>query len=523
MIEQPKYFEGDDDKEEIALLKDVLDEEFIEEAKGKTHFSDLEYDPIKIYLKEMSGVPLLTKKGEVEIAKRIESGRKKVAEIIFSIPFTLKKLIALGELIEKGEAPLAEIIQNGEEAFEEDLLIEKKRFCGITTLIKKLYEKRKTYLKRLDVEGTSASKKISRLLEDNMTQILNKMNELRLKEDSVLTFSEEIKKTILKIDEMDKQMALLKKKIKQRGLDIEKLGNKGTKKINNALKGDINTLLNAYRECKTEIANKESILGIKSEEMKQTLKLLLEGEKEILEAKRALIEANLRLVISIAKKYMGKGLSFSDLIQEGNIGLMRACDKFEYKRGYKFSTYATWWIRQAITRALADQSRTIRIPVHMVETMNRITRATRVLVQELGREPVPEEIAYKVGLPIEKVKGILKISKEPISLETPIGDEEDSHLSDFIEDKTTLSPLDAAIQDDLKNQISSALCTLSPKEEKIIRKRFGIGEDAPQTLEEVGQEFEVTRERIRQIEVGAIRKLKHPSRSKWLRIFIQST
>ncbi len=282
-------------------------------------------------------------------------------------------------------------------------------------------------------------------------------------------------------------------------------------------------LLDDYKECKREIAKKESALGIKAAEMKKILRLLTEGEREVLEAKRALIEANLRLVISIAKKYMGKGLSFSDLIQEGNIGLMRACDKFEYERGYKFSTYATWWIRQAITRALADQSRTIRIPVHMVETMNRITKTTRELVQARGREPVPEEVAYKVGMPIDKVRGILKISREPISLETPIGDEEDSHLSDFIEDKGVLSPLDAAIQGDLKIQIDKALCTLSPKEEKILRKRFGIGEDAPQTLEEVGKVFEVSRERIRQIEVGAIRKLRHPSRNKWLRTFIQST
>jgi len=523
MIEQPEYFEVDEDREGIALLKGDLEEELIEEVGKRPAFADMEYDPIKIYLKEMSSVPLLTKEGEVEIAKRIEEGRRKVAEIIFSLPFALKKLIVLGELIEKGEAPLAELIQNGEETLEEDIFLERRRFFGITAQIKKLYEQRKTSLKKLAVKESSAGKKTLRFLETNKTQMLNKIKELRLKEDAVLAFSEEVKNILLSMDDIDKRMAFLKKKLKQRGIDIDRPGNKTTKRPNNALKGDIGTLINVHRECKLEIAKKESALGIKLGEMKTTLNLLIEAERNIVEAKRALIEANLRLVISIAKKYMGKGLSFSDLIQEGNIGLMRACDKFEYERGYKFSTYATWWIRQAITRALADQSRTIRIPVHMVETMNRITKTTRELVQELGREPVAEEIAYKVGLPIEKVRGILKISREPISLETPIGDEEDSHLSDFIEDKAVLSPLDVAIQDDLKNQIDRALCSLSPKEEKILRKRFGIGAEPPQTLEEVGKEFEVTRERIRQIEVGAIRKLRHPSRNKWLKTFIQGT
>ena len=259
---------------------------------------------------------------------------------------------------------------------------------------------------------------------------------------------------------------------------------------------------------------------MKTSDMKKALRDLLHGEKEVNEARKAMIEANLRLVISIAKRYLGRGLSFSDLIQEGNSGLMRAVDKFEYKRGYKFSTYATWWIRQAITRALADQSRTIRIPVHMVETINKITKTARGLVQELGREPTPFEIAENLKLPVEKVHGILKVSKEPISLETPVG-EEDSHLMDFIEDKTMPSPLDSAIRDDMKKKIDQILCSLPAKEESIIRKRFGIGFDAPHTLEEVGLEFEVTRERIRQIEVKAIRKLKHPSRSKWLREFIE--
>jgi len=520
MREESDYAENDETPKDIDLLAEELDEEFTEEVKGKADFMDLEYDPVKIYLKEMSNVPLLTKAGEIEIAKRIESSRKKIAEIIFSFPFAIRKVIALGELVEKGEAPLAEIIRNGEEALESDLLVERKRFFDITARIKKLYEQRRAYLKKPAAENTPAGKRLAKALDNNKARILSSISDLRLKEDGILAFLEEIKKTISGADEIYKKMAFLKKKLKQHGVDIKKIETKGSKTARRFIKDDTAALIAAYLECMKELENKEDALGVNLEEAKKSLALLTEGESSLVEAKKALIEANLRLVISIAKKYMGKGLSFSDLIQEGNIGLMRACDKFEYERGYKFSTYATWWIRQSVTRALADQSRTIRIPVHMVETMNRITRTTRELVQELGREPAAEEVAYKVGLPAEKVRDILKIGREPISLETPIGDDDDSYLSDFIEDKSLLSPLDTAIHHDLKGQINKALGTLNSKEEKILRKRFGLGEDAPQTLEEVGKEFDVTRERIRQIEVGAIRKLKHPLRNKWLRTFI---
>ncbi len=498
-----KYPEADDEE----LIND-------EEEQKATDFTEGEKDPVRIYLKEMSSVPLLTREGEIEIAKRIEEGGEKVHSVIFRLPFVLKKLIILGMMFRNGEAPLYEVIRDNEETTEDEIRLERERFYQITRKIENLDKKRKVFLMNLnettpDAQKTAKRKPAARKtsadpktlikqLELNRGQILGKVRELKLKEDVIDAFSEELKKSIIEVDSLQKKIISISKKTKLSITDIEK-------------------------ECvlyKKKLEQKEISFGMKTSDMKKALRDLLHGEKEVNEARKAMIEANLRLVISIAKRYLGRGLSFSDLIQEGNSGLMRAVDKFEYKRGYKFSTYSTWWIRQAITRALADQSRTIRIPVHMVETINKITKTARGLVQELGREPTPFEIAENLKLPVEKVHGILKVSKEPISLETPVG-EEDSHLMDFIEDKAMPSPLDSAIRNDMKKKIDQILCSLPAKEESIIRKRFGIGFDAPHTLEEVGLEFEVTRERIRQIEVKAIRKLKHPSRSKWLREFIE--
>ncbi|MEW6675426.1 MAG: RNA polymerase sigma factor RpoD [Nitrospirota bacterium] len=494
------YFDEYAEGKDTGMFGTEAWDETIEAEERTPVFVEGEKDPIRLYLKEMGAVPLLTKEGEVEIARKIEKGRRKVVRVVFSLPFTLRKIITLGRMVRSGEAPLAEIIQNGEEETEEHLLLERKRFFEVTEKINGLYQKRKGYLKRLKETKPPPPSALIKVLEENRDKILEKVHDLRLKEDVITTFSEELKRSILHIDELHRKIAKARKKVRYSKSEIEK----------------------ECERCRKEIEKRESVFGMKFVEMRKALRVLMQGKKEVLEAKKALTEANLRLVISIAKRYIGKGLSFSDLIQEGNIGLMKAVDKFEYRRGYKFSTYATWWIRQAITRAIADQSRTIRIPVHMVEAINKITKMTRELVQEMGREPTPDEIAERLKIPVEKVKGILKISKEPISLETPVGEEEDTHLRDFIEDKAALSPLDVAIQDDIKKQIDRILCSLTPKEEKIIRKRFGIGGDVPHTLEEVGLEFDVTRERIRQIEIKAIRKLKHPSRSKWLRTFVES-
>lgn len=510
-VDYLKIYDGDRDE----LFPDSGDEEektSEEEEKG-SDFIEGEKDPVRIYLKEMSSVPLLTREGEIEIAMKMEEGKEIVSRVIFSLPFVLRKLVSLGKMTRSGNVPLTDIIQSSDDETEDDLFLEYKRFHIITQAIDRLNTRRKQLLKKLrdnperkkpipkkepSRKAGNRSRSLIALLEQNRNEILAKVSQLRLKEDVMLAFSEELRRSVAEVEALQRKIANAGKRGKKLPVDRKKI-------------------VAAYRK---RIAEKELLFGMKAAEMKKALRILVEGEKEVHDARKAMIEANLRLVISIAKRYLGRGLSFSDLIQEGNSGLMRAVDKFEYKRGYKFSTYATWWIRQAITRALADQSRTIRIPVHMVETINKITKVARELVQEIGREPTPGEIADRLKIPVEKVSSILKISKEPISLETPIG-EEDTHLRDFIEDKAMPSPLDYAIQDDMKKRIDQILCSLPSKEEKIIRKRFGIGVGIPHTLEEVGLEFDVTRERIRQIEVKAIRKLKHPSRSKWLREFIE--
>lgn len=515
------YFE----EKEIDLLGEETEEpleKLLEPEGGEVtveYEEETECEPLKVYLREMGKVPLLTREGEIEIAKKIEKGKDIVMKVIFSIPFAIEKLVELGELVEKGEAPLKDLLSSYDDEIDEEILEEKERFYKITVKIGELLKKRRQLLSRSNNKRTKNHQK---LLDKNRDEIVSLVKQLGLRDSVILMFSEEFKKNYMMLHEFLKRITSIKRSLSARGYDLKTLVKCGIpQKTPSSCKDVIQKLLNEYLDIEKELRRRERLLGIKIHEMKEAYKTIKKGEELILCSKSALIEANLRLVISIAKRYIGKGLSFADLIQEGNIGLMKAVDKFEYQRGYKFSTYATWWIRQAITRALADQSRTIRIPVHMVETINRIIKTTREFVQNHGREPSVEELAEELKLPVHKLKNILKVTKEPISLETPIGEEDDSQLIDFIEDNSTPSPFDYAVRQDLRAQIDKVLRTLNDKEEAVIRKRFGLGEDAPMTLEEVGEEFSVTRERVRQIEAKAIRKLKHPSRTKWLSEFIE--
>lgn len=521
------FFDGYDEEEELqeGEEKFPVEEDEAEEGGREPLFSDGDHDPIKIYLREMGGVPLLTKEGEVEISEGIERQKARVTSVIFTMPFVIRKLIDLGDAVERGDAPLEEIIQRDEEGLEEDQSFERREFSRTTQEIKELYEKGHSCGSATSDPGGVCTKKDKKSpREDVMEQILGKIHLLKLKDDVVDAFADELRKAIADIDDLRDKIAGARKKAKTLGADISKYA-EGPLPASIMKKPAAQEIAGLFAECleyEDEIRKKEGHFGSGYDRLRKALKTVDEGEKKIREAKNSLIESNLRLVISIVKKYLGRGLGFSDLIQEGNVGLMRAVDKFEYRRGYKFSTYATWWIRQAITRAIAEQARTIRIPVHMVEAVNRMTRATKELVQEKGREPTSEEIASRMLIPVEKVRAMQKITSEPISLDTPVGADEDSHIMDFIEDKTMQSPLDIAMFDDMKKNIGKALSSLTPREQNIIRKRFGLEDDTPHTLEEVGLELDVTRERVRQIEVKAIRKLRHPSRSKWLRTFIES-
>lgn len=489
-----------------------------EKAKDKKeeHASseDTDFEPVKAYLKEMSNKHLLSKEGEVEIARQIEACRKRLSSILFSIPMAMERLNELAAGLCNGSAVVHETINTTDENAELNLADTCKHFSKGVKSAESAFRR----LKPLR-EKASTDQKAQKQLEKTQGELGEKVFRLKMKEDIFFSISDSVKNEIQHLIEDHRNIDQISDKVKSMGIPAGRIRKSVPKAATTPKAKELCQLLIVLRKAQEE---RSVMLGISPDAAEDILTDLNDQDMALMEAKSKLTEANLRLVISIARRHMNKGLSLLDLIQEGNIGLMRAVDKFEYQKGFKFSTYATWWIRQSITRALADQSRTIRIPVHMVETINRILRTMRELTQEGGKEATPEQVSDKLGIPVDKIKSILKISREPISLETPVGEDEDSQLGDFIEDRDSLSPLEKAVDDDLKSQIETALHTLSHKEEKILRWRFGIGLDAPHTLEEIGQEFDVTRERIRQIEVKALRKLKHPSRSRFLRSFLDN-